>query len=336
MPAEWVAHERTWMAFPPPNDTFGERGEADLERARRAWLQVARTIAKYEPVTMIVDPGDEHEARAQLSDGINYVVHQLDDAWMRDAGPSFAYNGDELVAVDWVFNGWGAQDWAMFENDAQLGRFIAAEAGVRVVDSQLVNEGGGIHVDGRGTLLLTKTVQLDPGRNPGKTTDEVEAEFARAIGTTTPLWFERGLTRDYDAFGTRGHVDIIASFAGEGRVLVHDQRDPKHPDHLVSEQLRATLQDAVDANGNRIEVINVPAPKQLRDHHGWVDWSYINHYVCNGAVILCAFGDENDEVAADILQRCYPDRVIELVDARDIFAFGGGIHCITQQQPVRP
>ncbi|WP_230975930.1 agmatine/peptidylarginine deiminase [Gulosibacter hominis] len=335
MPAEWTAHERTWMAFPPPNDTFGERGGHDLERARTAWLNVARTIAKYEPVTLIVDPGDEHEARAQVGGEIDIVLHQLDDAWLRDAGPSFAFAGDELVAVDWVFNGWGAQGWAAYEHDAKLGRFIAEQAGVRVVDSPLVNEGGGIHVDGLGTVLLTKTVQLDPGRNPNLTAADVEREFARTIGTTKSIWFERGLTRDYDEFGTRGHVDIIASFAGEGRVLVHDQRDRAHPDHLVSEQLQATLRDAVDARGERLEVIPVPAPKTLRDHHGWVDWSYINHYVCNGAVILCAFDDEHDAVAAEILQRCYPDHVIELVDARDIFAFGGGIHCITQQQPRR-
>ncbi|NLT26957.1 MAG: agmatine deiminase family protein [Microbacteriaceae bacterium] len=335
MPAEWTPHERTWMAYPPPNDTFGERGEEDLERARRAWLEVARTIAKHEPVTMVVDPGDEHEARAQCGDAIDVVIHQLNDAWMRDIGPSFAFDGDELVAVDWTFNGWGAQNWAAYDEDARIGRFVAEQAGARVVDSPLVNEGGGIHVDGEGTVLLTRTVQLDPGRNPGWSAEEVEAELARTIGATTPIWFDRGLRRDYEEFGTRGHVDIIAAFAGPGKVLVHDQRDPKHHDHRISEALKQRLAGATDAAGRPIEIIEVPAPRQLRDEHGWVDWSYINHYVCNGAVILCAFDDPRDEEAAAILQRCYPDHRIELVDARDIFAFGGGIHCITQQQPAR-
>ena len=31
----------------------------------------------------------------------------------------------------------------------------------------MVNEGGGIHVNGEGIVLLTTTVQLDPLRNPG-------------------------------------------------------------------------------------------------------------------------------------------------------------------------
>ena len=76
------------------------------------------------------------------------------------------------------------------------------------------------------------------------------------------------------------------------------------------------------------------APKILRDDEGWVDYSYINHYIVNGAVILCAFGDPNDQVAKELLETVYPGREIVLVDARPIFARGGGIHCITQQQPA--
>jgi agmatine deiminase len=78
----------------------------------------------------------------------------------------------------------------------------------------------------------------------------------------------------------------------------------------------------------------VPAPKVLKDGHGWVDYSYINHYLVNGGVILCSFDDENDMKAKAILESCYPDREVVLVDARPIFSRGGGIHCITQQQPT--
>jgi len=51
-------------------------------------------------------------------------------------------------------------------------------------------------------------------------------------------------------------------------------------------------------------------------------------------VILCAFDDPGDERAAAILREAYPDREVVLVDARAIFSRGGGIHCITQQQPL--
>ena len=93
------------------------------------------------------------------------------------------------------------------------------------------------------------------------------------------------------------------------------------------------LKGARDADGNKLNVISVPAPETLQDDEGWVDYSYINHYVCNGAVILCAFDDAGDEKAKKVLAKAYPGREIVLVDARPLFARGGGIHCITQQQP---
>jgi len=205
---------------------------------------------------------------------------------------------------------------------------------VPVIPSLLVNEGGGLHVDGAGTVLLTQTVQLDPGRNPHADKARVEAEMARLLGTRKAIWLRRGLTRDYDARGTRGHVDIVAAFAEPGRVLLHDQREPGHPDHAVTAEVRAILSEATDARGQRLDIIDVPAPECQRDAEGFVDYSYINHLVVNGGVIACGFGEPRaDAVAADILAAAYPGRRVVTVDARALFARGGGIHCITQQEP---
>ncbi len=115
---------------------------------------------------------------------------------------------------------------------------------------------------------------------------------------------------------------------------MHSQRDPAHPDHARSQEYLALLRAETDAKGRRLQVVEVPAPTVLKDEDGdWVDYSYINHYLCNGGVVLCAFDDPNDEIAAGIFRRQFPARTVTLVDARTIFAGGGGIHCITQQQP---
>ena len=239
-----------------------------------------------------------------------------------------------LGAVDWVFNGWGGQAWASWGKDARIGAFVAGQSGAEVVDSPMVNEGGGIHVDGLGTVLLTETVQLDPGRNPGLTRADVEAELIRTLGATAFVWLPRGLTRDYDEFGTRGHVDIVATFASPGVVLLHWQDDPSHPDHEVSREAEAVLLAARDARGEALRVVRVPAPRTLADEHGPVDWSYINHLVVNGGVVACAFDDPQDEASLAILAREYAGRRVVGVDARPLFDRGGGIHCITQQQPA--
>jgi agmatine deiminase len=331
MPAETEPHERMWMAFPRPNATFG-----DGEQESAAWAAVANAVAAFEPVTMLVDPVAAGTAARLLDGAIELVETPLDDAWLRDSGPTFVLDPDGgLGAVDWVFNGWGAHDWSAWERDRLVAGTVGAEAGAAVLPSLLVNEGGGIHVDGRGTVLLTETVQLDPRRNPWADRERVEAELARTIGATHAVWLPRGLTRDYGRYGTSGHVDICATIPSPGRILLHEQRDQGHPDAAVSALLRATLEQAVDAAGRSFEIVALPAPETRRDAEGFVDWSYVNHVVVNGAVIACGFGEARaDATARRILAEAYPGREVVTVDARAIFACGGGIHCITQQQPL--
>ncbi|MCB2105910.1 MAG: agmatine deiminase family protein, partial [Rhodobacteraceae bacterium] len=292
MPPETAPQDRIWMAFPREGLALGET-LAEREAGYAAWAAVANTIAGFEPVTMIVDPTEIARARRMLDPGIEIVGRVIDEFWLRDSGPTFVIAADgSLAAVDWIFNGWGAAEWASAANDRGLAQFIAGLAGVPVVSSLLVNEGGGLHVDGEGTVLLTETVQLDPGRNPHADKARVEAEMARTLGATRAIWLPRGLERDYETFGTRGHVDIVATFAAPGTILLHDQPDPGHPDHTVMRDIRSLLAEATDARGRRFDIIDLPAPETQRDAQGFVDWSYVNHLVVNGGVIACGFGED--------------------------------------------
>lgn len=334
MPPETAPQDRIWMAFPREGATLGE-GMAEREAGYAAWAAVAHAIADHQPVSMIVDPTEMARARRMISGQIELIERTIDDFWLRDSGPTFVHAADgSLAAVDWIFNGWGGGDWTSATHDRGLASFIAGLLDVPVVSSLLVNEGGGIHVDGEGTILLTETVQLGAERNPNADAARVEAEMARTLGTEKAIWLPRGLARDYEPFGTRGHVDIVATFPSPGKVLVHQQRDSGHPDHATMTEIRAILAAATDAKGRRLEVIDLPAPDTLTDAHGFVDWSYVNHLVINGAIIACAFGEPvADARAADILAAAYPGRRIIPVDARELFNRGGGVHCITQQQP---
>ena len=333
MPSEAAPQERVWMAFPVAGYSLGDTDAAGHE-ARSAWAAVAHAIAEFEPVTMVVDPTERGAAQRYLSADIETVEAALNDAWMRDMGPTFVHTDDgSVAAVDWVFNGWGAQDWAQWDRDAKIGAFVAAAAGTPIVASPIVNEGGGIQVDGEGTVLVTETVQLDPGRNPGLARADIEAELARTIGATHAVWLPRGLTRDYTRYGTRGHVDIVAAITSPGRLLLHSQLDEAHPDNLVCKEIHAALEDTHDAAGRAWEIVELPAPEVLTDADGFVDYSYINHLVVNGGVIACGFDDPRDADAAAILAEQYPGRKVVTVDARPLFERGGGVHCITQNQP---
>lgn len=335
MPAEWDPHTRTWMEFPPANDTFGDGGDGELDRRRRVWASVSNTIARFEPVSVVCHVGDADIARSVLDAAIEVHETPIGDAWVRDSGPTFLVHPDgRLGATHWTFNGWGAQDFSDPTDERHVGAFIAGLAGAELFSSEMVNEGGGIHVDGEGTVLVTETVQLDPFRNPGWTAEQVETELRAYLDVSKVIWLPRGLTKDYDRYGTRGHVDILATFCRPGTVLAHVQRDRSHPDFEVSRENLRVLRESTDATGRRLEVIEVPAPRTTHADGDIVDWSYLNHYVCNGAVVLCAFDDPHDDEVASLIADAYPGREVVLHDARDIFAVGGGIHCITQQQPA--
>jgi agmatine deiminase len=334
MPPEWAEQERIWIAFPRDNYTIGDEPES-RERAYATWSEVANTIVDFEPVTAVVDPSALAEAKKRLDPRVEILEAPLDDSWMRDIGPTFVLNANgKLGGVDWTFNGWGANNWAMWERDREIAKFVSDSVSAHHIPSSLVNEGGGIHVDGEGTVLLTETVQLDPFRNPYTTKERVEWEMARTIGAKKAIWLPRGLHRDYDSPGTRGHVDMVACFARPGVVLLHWQENSEHPDYALSRELEQLLLAETDAAGRKLEVIRVPAPSTLKDEHGFVDFSYINHLVINGAVIACGFNEpEADARAAEILSEAYGRKVVT-IDARELFVRGGGIHCITQQQPI--
>lgn len=334
MPAETAPQERIWMAFPTGGYTLGDTAE-EAHAARSVWAAVANAAVEFEPVTMVIDPADVDIAARYLNPAIEVLVAGLNDAWMRDIGPTFVLDErGSLGAVDWVFNGWGAQDWAAWDKDSLVAAEVAGRSRARHLVSPLVNEGGGIQVDGEGTVLVTETVQLDPGRNPGLGREDVEAELARTIGARHVIWLPRGLARDSEKFGTRGHVDIVAAIPSPGTLLVHSQQNPEHPDFEVSREIISFLSTTRDAAGREWNIIEVPAPETLSDAEGFVDYSYINHLVVNGGVIACTFSDPNDEKALRILADAYPGRRIVGIDARELFALGGGIHCITQQQPA--
>ncbi len=333
MPPEWQPHARTWMAWPNNPDLFEFVGSPD--EAYVAWAGAANAVSGFEPVIMVVPPGEMDTARSYLGPNVSIVERELGDSWMRDIGPTFVVGDNgELGAVDWQFNGWGGRTFPERSADALVARFVAEKAGAERLPSRLVNEGGAIHVDGEGTLLLTETVQLNHNRNPSWTREEIEAEMHAKLGTRKAIWLPRGMEADTLEAGTDGHVDTLAVFVKPGVVMVHGQPDPDHPDHETAKEIEAIMRAERDATGRALEVIVLDAPAE-RTHQGEpLSCTYVNFSFVNGGVVLCAFDDPKDEETAGIFRRLFNDRAVVSVPALDIFKAGGGVHCITQQEPL--
>ncbi len=331
---EWEPHERTWMSYPCDVPVRAHGADA-------AWVEVANTIVEFEPVTMLVPPEFEAEAGRRLDGRIERMPVPLDSCWLRDNGPTFVVDDETgtLGAVCWTFNAWGqGSDMYEYDLDARAGRLVAEAAGAEIVTSELVNEGGAIHTDGRGRLLATRSVQLDPRRNPTWSEAEVEAELRRCLGVDEIVWFERGLEADMTSlrggWGTNGHVDVFACFAGPDTILVHTQPDPTEPDHTICDDIREVVDGLTGSAGQPLRVLELPAPAR-RDPAVLSDDSYVNFAITNSSIVYGTYEDPAaDEHAAAMLQSAFPERTIVGVPAGPIFDNGGGIHCITQHQPA--
>ena len=332
MPAEWAPHVRTWMCWPCRVETWS--GADALLRAKQATARIVRAISTFEPVVLAVRHEDAAEAKLATGGLAELFEVALDDSWARDSGPTFLRGpAGGRGAVQWRFNAWGNK-YRPYADDAMLAAHIAEAADVRLYKAPLVCEGGAIHSDGEGTLLTTEQCLLNPNRNPHLTRLEVEERLALYTGARRILWLGDGFSDEE----TDGHIDNIACFVAPGRVLVGVPPSRSLPDFKPVMDAIRRLSEARDTKGRSFEVIEVEQPARVR-----FDWrgrplqaSYVNFYLPNDCVIMPSFDDPNDEKARAVLADCFPGRDLLQIDALDIVEGGGGIHCITQQEPAAP
>lgn len=327
MPGEWAPHDRCWMAWPCRPETYPSDG--GIDRAREAHAAVARAISRFEPVTMVCRPEDVTDASLACGAGIRIFPAPLSDSWMRDNGPSFVVDGRGGIAgVHWGFNAWGG-NYADCDADRDAARLILERIGISRRPAPLVMEGGSFHVDGEGTLITTEQCLLNPNRNPGFTRDEIEAALRAHLGVETIIWLGRG----YEEDETDGHIDEILTYVRPGVVLTVTTDDPNDPNFPVFADNIARLGKARDARGRALEVVTIKTPARREDRGVRLTLSHTNLYIANGGVVMPSFADPADAEAFRTVRKLFPDREVVAVPAIDIVRGGGGIHCVTQQQP---
>lgn len=332
MPAEGAPHDRCWMAWPCREVLWGD----GLQAARAAYAAVAKAVAAFEPVTMLTPRALVEGAVRLCGPAVDVATprHEdgwagIDDSWMRDTGPSFLVDGKGGIAgCDWRFNGWGER-YSPIDDDAALAARILAQLNIKCFSAPFVLEGGAIHVDGDGTVLVTESVLLNENRNPGMDKQSMEHHLAEWLGIRKVIWLPGGLAGDE----TDGHVDNVACFVRPGVVLALTAAGASDPNDEILRANRRVLEGECDAKGRRLEIIEIEQPT-LRDRsNDPLAASYMNFYLANGGLIAPRFGIPADGPAAEVLAKAFPERRVVQIDATAIVRGGGGIHCITLQQP---
>ena len=349
MPSELAPHKCTYILWPERPDNW----RMGAKPAQKAFREVIEKIAKHEPVVVGTNQSQYLHLLGMNMENVSIVEMSNNDSWIRDSGATMVINGQGGIrAVDWGFNAYGGTvDGIYFPwdfDDYVAAKMADIEHVDRYVPDNFILEGGAIHTDGDGTLIVTEETLLSEDRNPDLTREEIERTLCEYTGCEKVLWLPFGVYRDED---TEGHVDNVCQFVAPGKVVLAWEDNPEDPQHERSVKDLEYLQSVTDAKGRQLEVIKIHVPNPIyitEEEAAWIDSvdgtyprvpgdrlpaSYINYYNCNGAIILPVFNDPHDEEAIRTLQGLFPDRVIETVYAREILLGGGDIHCITQQVP---
>ena len=348
MPAEWEAHEATWIAWPHERrDWPGKLAPIPFVTA-----EVVRHLVPGERVRILVnDAATEVRARVVLGRvGVDFARVDFyrvptDRSWTRDTCPLFVRrdrDGD-VTMTDWKFNGWAKYPNHLRDNAVparlakrlHMHRFVpmvprpGAGAGGRL--RQVVLEGGSIDVDGAGTLLTTEECLLSPvqARNPGLSRDDLQRVLGDALGVRKVLWLGRGIAGD----DTHGHIDDLARFVGPRTVVLADEPNAADANHEPLAENRERLAGMTNAAGERLEVVALPMPAPLLFDGVRLPASYANFYIGNAAVLVPTFNDPADRRALGILAELFPDRAVVGIHAVDLVWGLGTLHCMTQQQP---
>ncbi len=330
VPAEWAPHRAMWLGFPSHADLW----EDDLAAAQAEVAALARALAGPggERVRLLTgSPQGLEDARRLLgdADGVDIVPGAFGDIWLRDTGPIFAKDGDNLTARAFRFNGWGGK-YAL-EHDDTVATQIAQAAAVPLAAHGFILEGGAVDHDGAGTVLTTGQCVLNPNRNPGWTEAEAEAALAASLGARKVLWLGDGLANDH----TDGHVDNLARFVAPGVVACPVAWGRGDPNAQAYDDAARRLGAMTDATGAALKVVRIPSP-------GWIDAaeggaapaSHMNFLIANTAVIAPIYEPRPGELAVQALETLFPGRKVIGLPSRAILTGGGSFHCITQQEPA--
>ena len=333
-PAEWVAHEATWLSWPHNSHTW----LGNFKKMWPSYLEFIRILSLSEKVHINIKSHKmAHKAHnmikahgAQL-DQIIFYQNPTNDAWCRDHGPAFLTHPDPSIPkiiVDWEYNAWGNK-YPPYDCDNNIPSQIASQLGLAVSKPGIVMEGGSVDFNGNGVLITSESCLLHPNRNPTYTKTQIEDILKNFYGVTEILWVKSGIVGD----DTDGHIDDTVRFVDESSVITMVEKDSSDQNYKPLKLNRNILSE-VFVGGRPLSVIEIDMPEPIYFDGQRLPASYANFYISNEHVIVPIFKSKNDDQALSILRDCFPTRRVIGIDSQELIVGLGSFHCLSQQQPL--
>ena len=336
-PAEWEPQAAILIAWPNADTDWAER----LAGVEETYIALVAAIVRFQPVVICV-ADDDVETYAEMRlrsnrvdmDRVRFVTVPYDDTWLRDSGPIALRDGDNFRLLDFRFTGWGGKFDAS-DDDQLVERLTTAQVfstqARETIDFAL--EGGAIDTDGDGTLLTTW--QCLHERHPDASRDELTDKLAGWLRQDRVLWLDHGALEGDD---TDAHIDTLARFAARDAIVFQACDDTTDSHYADLKAMADEVTALRTKDGKPYRLFPLPWAKPVLDvaadgSERRLAASYANFLIVNRAVLMPAYGDEADDVAADVLAGAFPDREIVQVPCRPLIWQNGSLHCITMQLP---
>jgi agmatine deiminase len=337
MPAEWEKHSAVWLAWPYDDTTFPNM----IPEVEKTYCLILKSLEESEKVNLIVLPKDKDRIQKMLSDNgnninnITFFEQDYADVWTRDYSPITILNSKEktFAFVKWNYDAYGKSNDPYFTDllkDNKVFDNILSDSKNQIFKPGIILEGGAIESNGNGTILTTEQCLLNSNRNLGLSKENNEQYLKDYLGTDNIIWLKDGLINDH----TDGHIDEIARFVAPDTIVCAYEDDINDPNHSILNENYKILENAKDKNGNNFKIIKLPMPHMNYDDGEKAPVSYANFYIGNSIILMPQFNDENDKLAKDIIQSLFINHKIIGIDCSKIIYGGGGLHCITMQQPL--
>ena len=129
---------------------------------------------------------------------------------------------------------------------------------------------------------------------------------------------------------TDGHVDTLVRFTPNTGLVI--QACDNRPDDSHFEGLKALCDECAHELPEH-QQYRLPLPLINNEDGDRLPASYANYLICNGAILLPIYGQDEDREAIEVIQRAFPNYIVEPIDCRVLVRQYGSLHCISMQVP---
>jgi agmatine/peptidylarginine deiminase len=324
---EWTEHEAIILAWPDEYTDWAPW----LAEVQQVYITIIEQLNRHQiPVVLLARPTQIEQCQQHFEAKeakVLLVEADYNDTWVRDYAFLTCKQGNDLVPIEYQFNGWGGKFDAQKDNRVNQG-FLASLCKNTLISYPLIAEGGAIEIDEQGVILSTASCLFNPKRNGNITASQYARNFANQMGASQLIILNHGHLSGDD---TDGHIDTLVRYTPQQGLVIQSCFNRPTDSHYAG---LTALVDECKHVLPRHSIFELPLPQIINENGERLPASYANYLIANKILLLPTYRQPEDNLAIDIVGRAYPEHKVIPIDCSPLVKQFGSLHCISMQVPT--